>query len=512
MKYIQKRKSKLYFHRGIPTRLRSISGKSDFSRPLGLDAASATEQEILEARIEAQRMYDLYLKTLENTSADAYADNEIEALAADVLRRNKAIAGQYAPHMLGSKLQENHWLFKHADDDMDIKQSEYAYTAVPEYLELMMKLNEEGNLKSSLNEDKTDIVHTPTRKLSAQEEAVQRAWDVVQKVNNQAPRTVTSLWQAYLTQKRRFDLDNPLNRDQKRIIGRFEKFMKFCPDVVINDTTPELIQQGLDDIVAAEEQRQMAPESIRRNLTEVVSAFNWAIKKYRLKWPKIEMPEINSRPDYIPRVKDVLLTPEQVQFYNAAVDADTPLAAALLLMLHCGAMATEVARLRIDQDLHLDHHLYPYVAMQGGRRRQTKTPTRPRFVPIVFGLDLIRRRLPEAIEMLNELADPSAKLNSELRKLTKNEKLSGHCLRHTFKMQADNKLMSPEITYAIAGWAGGWINKVANKYGSAGFGENEQLQTLNKELARVFGAIVEEDKQRLAQGSSNVLPFSGDKS
>ena len=79
-------------------------------------------------------------------------------------------------------------------------------------------------------------------------------------------------------------------------------------------------------------------------------------------------------------------------------------------------------------------------------------------------------------------------------------------------MQTNNKLMSPEITYAIAGWAGGWINKVANQYGSAGFGENEQLQTLNKELARVFEAIVEEDKQRLAHGSSNVLPFSGDKS
>ena len=78
-------------------------------------------------------------------------------------------------------------------------------------------------------------------------------------------------------------------------------------------------------------------------------------------------------------------------------------------------------------------------------------------------------------------------------------------------MQTNNKLMSPEITYAIAGWAGGWINKVANKYGSAGFGENEQLQTLNTELARVFEAIVEEDKQRLAHGSSNVLPFSGDK-
>lgn len=500
MKYVKQVKAKLYFERGIPTRLRSVAGKANFSRPLRLDAATATEQQVLEARIEAQRMYDLYLKTLENTSADAYADNEIEALAADVLRRNKATAGQYAPHMLGPKLQEN-------DPDLTefpqvLTGQDHATLAVPEYLNQYLRWHQDGDL---------DQEGKLTRSLTAQEEAVIRAWEAVQKVNNQAPRTITSLWQAYLTQNRRFDLDNPLNREQKRIIRRFEKFMKFCPDVVINDTIPELIQQGLDDIVAAEEQRQMAPESIRRNLTEVVSAFNWAIKKYRLKWQKIEMPTIEDRPDYIPKAKDVLLTPEQVQFYNAAVDANTPLAAALLLMLHCGAMATEVARLRIDEDLHLDHQLYPYVAMLGGRRRQTKTPTRPRFVPIVFGLDLIRRRLPEAIETLGKLKDPSAKLNAELRKLTNNKKLTGHCLRHTFKMQTDNKLMSPEITYAIAGWAGGWINKVANKYGSAGFGENEQLQTLNKELARVFEAIVEEDKQRLAHGSSNVLPFSGDK-
>ena len=72
--------------------------------------------------------------------------------------------------------------------------------------------------------------------------------------------------------------------------------MKFCPDVVINDTTADLIQQGLDDMVAAEEQRQMAPESIIRNLTEVVSAFNWAIKKYRLKLQKIELPTMGGSP------------------------------------------------------------------------------------------------------------------------------------------------------------------------------------------------------------------------
>jgi len=107
MKHITKRKAKLYFQRGIPTRLRPIAGKSSFSMPLGLDAATATEEERLHARIEAQRMYELYLKTLENSSVDAFADNEIEALAADVLRRNRVNPGQYAKHMLGPKLQEN---------------------------------------------------------------------------------------------------------------------------------------------------------------------------------------------------------------------------------------------------------------------------------------------------------------------------------------------------------------------------------------------------------------------
>ena len=136
MKYVKQVKAKLYFQRGIPLRLRSVAGTANFSRPLRLDAATATEQQILEARIEAQRMYDLYLKTLENTSADAYADNEIEALAAEVLRRNRAAAGQYAPHMLGPKLQEN-------DPDLaELSQvltgQDYATLAVPEYLKFLI--------------------------------------------------------------------------------------------------------------------------------------------------------------------------------------------------------------------------------------------------------------------------------------------------------------------------------------------------------------------------------------
>jgi integrase len=514
MKYVKQIKTKLYFQRAIPTQLRAIAGKANFSRPLELDAATATEQEILEARIEAQRMYDLYLKTMENTSADAYAENEIEALAADVLRRNKATAGQYAKHMLGPKLQDNHWLFKHADEDMNIKQSHYASMAVPEYLELMMKLNDEGKLKTTLTEDKTDLIHTPTRKLTAQEAAVLRAWETVQKVNRETPRTVSSLWRNCLEQKHRIDPSVPiasLSKNDRRRVRRFEYFMKYCPDIVIaaGDSTAQrdVIQQAIDDMVIAEEQLGKAHTTILRSLAEVISGFNWAIKRYRLNWARLEMPTIEPSAGYVEKTKQVLLTPQQVQFYNAAVDADTPLAAALLLMLHCGAMPTEIARLRIDTDLFLEHQKYPYVSMQGGVDKRTKTKARPRFVPIVFGLDLIKRRLPEAIEMLATREEPSGILNDEIRRITDNRTLTGHCLRHTFKMQTNNKLMSPEITYAIAGWSGGWINRTANQYGSAGFGENEQLETLSRELARVFEAIVEVDKQRQAE-ASNVLPFS----
>ena len=104
MKYVKQLKAKLYWQRGMLLSLRSVAGKANFSRPRGLDAATANAPQILETRIDAQRTYDLYLKTLENTSADVYADGKIEALASDALRRNKAAAGQYAPLMLGPKL------------------------------------------------------------------------------------------------------------------------------------------------------------------------------------------------------------------------------------------------------------------------------------------------------------------------------------------------------------------------------------------------------------------------
>ena len=162
--------------------------------PLGLDAATATEEEILHARIEAQRMYELYLKTLENSSADAFADSEIEALAADVLRRNRVNPGQYAKHMLGPKLYENDPEL--ANIPFELTGKDYATIAVPEYFNLMQKLRDEGALEVTRNEAGDADVYTLTRQLSAQEEAVKRAWEAVQKAGNHKPKTIRSLLEA----------------------------------------------------------------------------------------------------------------------------------------------------------------------------------------------------------------------------------------------------------------------------------------------------------------------------
>lgn len=44
---------------------------------LNCSATVTTEEEILHARIQARRMDEHYSKALENSSADAFGDNEI---------------------------------------------------------------------------------------------------------------------------------------------------------------------------------------------------------------------------------------------------------------------------------------------------------------------------------------------------------------------------------------------------------------------------------------------------
>jgi integrase len=499
---VKKLKAKLYFNRGIPLRLRSVAGKAMFSRPLELDAAIATEQQILEARREAQRMYDLYLKTLENTSADAYADNEIRALAADVLRRNKATAGQYAPHMLGPKLQEN---------DADLAElpqvltgQNYATLAVPEYLNQYLRWHQD---------DELDEEGKLTRGLTAQEEAVIRAWEVVQKVAAKKPRTLYKCWDEYLVWR---GVD-ATTREGKRSNGRWKKFAQHMPDVVLNEDTPKALEQALDTFQEAEQHKGNKISSIQRDTNEFVACFNWINQEFRLNWRPVKSKLSASKKTQNEETKQKLslARDEQSLLLTSALEANTPLAAALLVLFQGGGRATEIARLRVEEDLWLNHE-FPFVVFLGGWNRATKNEDRPRYIPIVFGLELIRDKLPEAIELLAKQSEPSQTLTQELQKMllpaSKQRHFTSYCLRHTFRLNAQNVLANSMATMAIAGWSGEKTNKIAMQYGAEGFSHSESLRALHQEQRKIFAHLIKQEQEQEFKGdNTNVLPFSGDK-
>lgn len=80
---------------------------------------------------------------MEHTSADVHAENEIKALAADVLRRNKATTGQYASHMFSPELRESSPILSLVP--FEINQPAYATMALPEHSDLMSKLLKEDS-------------------------------------------------------------------------------------------------------------------------------------------------------------------------------------------------------------------------------------------------------------------------------------------------------------------------------------------------------------------------------
>ena len=78
-------------------------------------------------------------------------------------------------------------------------------------------------------------------------------------------------------------------------------------------------------------------------------------------------------------------------------------------------MATEKARLWVGEDLWLDQKS-PVITFLSGLYRDAKNEDRPRFIHIVFGLALIRDKLPEGIELLANSGESLKALHQEQRR------------------------------------------------------------------------------------------------
>ena len=66
----------------------------------------------------------------------------------------------------------------------------------------------------------------------------------------------------------------------------------------------------------------------------------------------------------------------------------------------------------------------------------------------------------------------------------KQRHFTSHCLRHTFRLNAQNVLANSMATMAIAGWSGEKTNKITMQNGAAGLSHSESLGFYIKNSAR----------------------------
>ena len=253
------------------------------------------------------------------------------------------------------------------------------------------------------------------------------------------------------------------------------------------------IHRGFDIWQTQMEARGVKGATIERARNSVASVLRWADTQQRIGW------HIRLRPVTKQQTvgKRVLTQAEQKRLLDAVVADNSPTAAMAAVMLQGGVMASEIARLNLEETQATLSGPIPYIVI--GSQSKVKAEARRRIVPIIWPaevLAVIREHLPTAITRASTTNDNASTVNKYLR--TRGfEGVTGHCLRHTMKATAAAAMANAFALAAIGGWAGSGLNPVMMSYGS-GVADSELLTTLATESRRWWKHLLPEQGLRLA--------------
>lgn len=88
------------YRKKVPPDVQQTYGKRLYVEYLDLDESASYDQ-AFEAAKPAKARYEALIKSLHNSSPDAFTENELEALASDLLKRTKLERGDLALHNIG---------------------------------------------------------------------------------------------------------------------------------------------------------------------------------------------------------------------------------------------------------------------------------------------------------------------------------------------------------------------------------------------------------------------------
>lgn len=460
-RYVQKKRSSYQYCRKLPSELFHLTPVKWFNYPLRVPH-TASEAEISRAAAKATEAFELKCKTLTNSDPAAYRENELEALALDWLRARGLKKGGLERILIDPIVRrvEEQDQVQYQLDNHDV-----ADAVIPELDDV---------------EDKIRAGQT----LTLHDQIVLRARRALTDALRRETITIGSLWADYAKQQG----IEPTSREGKRREGNWRRWLSVCGEHFIDPKNPQValyeVHRGLDEYVVKRES-EVKGSSIKRELADVLACLRFGSRKFRLHWhiepPTFRVDEARRRP--------VLSESEQKKLLKAALGAssqDAKVATCVILLQQGGLMVSEVSRLRTE-DIRLSGR-YPYVAITG----KTKKDARRRIVPIVFGVDFLKKNIEETINWLGKVTEttPSAAIKKFIDAATGNDELSAHCLRHTWSQNARAAEAPDWVINDIGGWAGNRsISPDALKYGAAGIDESRRVKVLHGWNEKIFQFI-----------------------
>jgi len=455
------------FRKSIPTELALTSGKKHFQEYLPVEV-SATFEEAFEAAKPAKARYDAYIKSLRNSSIDAFTENELESLAASFLKKAKVNVGDIALHKVGPEFIKRHGLEGIQESlGRKLNTADLQLLFFPSIANVVAR-NEEEILKFQEFRKQLGLkgngLFSDTLKPAPtiQELAQFRAAEAAANIQSKQPKTLTWWWNDYLVFR---GLTDPEDRNTKRIQRYWDRFLLSVGDHVVTPDSQQIIDDALEEQVQTRlREKQVTVSTIKRELSEVLAALNRMANKQRPRWPKFIVPET---PYYEEKDREPLTVEDQITLVKHCLsNSDDWVSAVHLLELQGGMMAQEIRTLD-PEDLHLGGN-YPHIVIRRG-----KTVARPRIVPIILGHEVIKKNILTAIMRL-DVKDPSATPRNRIKRLF-NGRYTSHGLRHTIRLNGTANDVSHLALQTISGWSEGKINKHMLRYGKAGLADSSEV-------------------------------------
>jgi integrase len=465
--------------RDYPTKLQKTFTDlpQQFNRELGLHE-NCSDSDFLKAMGESSRAYDLKVKTLSNSDPEAYTESELKMAVEEVLRQRKVKEGGLA-HVAEQQYQNK------AQWEAALEAGE----EVPSKTDIALEVFPEMD----------DIIDdSKRRKLTFKEEVIGHAWKAAQTLPKLTTRqTMREAW-------KRYALDNNINVSSpsgKSKQQRFERVIKYTGDFIISSETKDEVQDRIQNFITNKrhENPSIKAQSLKRELGEFIAAIRYVP---RIDWGDRLSLESRSNnfqiPKETPPLKGKNLSDDELRlfFRTCLTQADSKWTA-LLVAAHAGISGVEIRRLRVDKDLYLNAK-YPHIIFRGGDSRIAKTDARPRVVPIVIGLEVIKEFLPQTIKWMNSVdpKSPNQILNKRLRKLLGAEPdIKTHMFRHTWLRLSRRARISEDNKHAIAGWEHGDRNNTVMErvYDAQGYTDDpELLKQLYDDQKEIFSRFTQD--------------------